>query len=430
MFIVGSRSPSQWLGGQVGISAQAFSEGNPLDRSIELGLILLTLGVLSARSFKWASFVERNLALTAFVFLALLSVCWSDFPFVAFKRWFRDLGSYLMVLVVLTDPHPLEAIRTLLRRLCFLLIPLSIVLVKYYPDIGNSYDPWSGLAMHSGVTTSKNMLGVACLISGLFFFWDTVMRWPERKQRRAKRIILVNGTLLAMTLWLLNQAHSTTSGVCLILGSLVIVAAQSKVFRRNPTLLKVLIPAFFCLYLILDFGFDMNGSMARAVGKDPTLTDRTKIWGAVLGMHTNPLVGTGYQSFWLGPRLDWFWRNAGLGHINEAHNGFLEVYLDLGIIGDTLLVVFLIASYRTICTRFSRSPSLSIFGLATWLAIVFYDMSEAGFGLGLLYSVFLLSAIAPPESAKSRIHVVSAFDSAGTTDQFPKLSLEFSSQRR
>ena len=85
----------------------------------------------------------------------------------------------------------------------------------------------------------------------------------------------------------------------------------------------------------------MNGSMAEAVGKDPTLTDRTKIWAFVLGMHTNPLVGTGYQSFWLGPRLEYFWQNSGLGHLNEAHNGYLEVYLELGLIGVSLLIGFL-----------------------------------------------------------------------------------------
>ena len=54
----------------------------------------------------------------------------------------------------------------------------------------------------------------------------------------------------------------------------------------------------------------MNGDLAGAVGKDPTLTDRTKIWAILLDMHTNPLLGTGYESFWLGPRLQRFWQNC------------------------------------------------------------------------------------------------------------------------
>jgi exopolysaccharide production protein ExoQ len=421
MVIVGSRNPSQWLDGQVGMSAQAFEEGNPLDRAISSALILLTIGILMSRSFKWGSFFARNLALVAFVVFALVSICWSDFPFVALKRWFRDLGNYLVILVVLSDPRPLEAVRVVLRRLSYFLVPLSILLIKYYSELGRHYSVWTGTVEYVGAATSKNMLGLVCMISGLYFFWDTVMRWPERKQRRTKQIILVNVAFIAMTLWLLNQAHSTTSSVCLFLGCLVIAAAHSKVFRRNPAFLKALIPASFCLYLILDFGLDMNGSMARAVGKDPTLTDRTKIWAFVLGMHTNPLVGTGYQSFWLGDRLQWFWQNSGLGHLNEAHNGYLEVYLELGLIGVALLIGFLVASYRTICRMLAMKSSLAVFGLAAWLALVFYNMSEAAFQNGLFWTAFLMGAITLPERAKKRARSVGTFDNAGASDRVPSL---------
>src|SRR4029077_1554222 len=123
---------------------------------------------------------------------ALVSVVWSDFPFIAFKRWFRDLGSYFVVLVVLSDPHPLEAVRTLLRRFCFLSIPLSVLLVKYYPYLAKSYGIWSGIPEYIGATTSKNMLGNVCMLSGFFFFWDTVTRWSRRKERRNKWIIRLN----------------------------------------------------------------------------------------------------------------------------------------------------------------------------------------------------------------------------------------------
>ena len=245
MFIVASRNPSQWFGGGVGMAAESLEEGNPLDRAITLAVIVLAVGILMSRSFNWGRFLARNMALTVFVSFALVSVLWSDFPLVAFKRWFRDLGNYLVILVVLSDPRPLEAVRTVLRRLSYLLIPLSVVLIKYYPGIGSTYDPWTGMAQYSGATTSKNMLGVACLVSGLFFFWDTVTRWPDRKQRRTKRILLVNVAFIAMTLWLLHFAHSTTSSVCLMLGCLVIAAAHTRYVKRRPTLLKVLVPACF-----------------------------------------------------------------------------------------------------------------------------------------------------------------------------------------
>src|SRR6266481_1431021 len=321
MFILGSRLPSQWLGLQVGPAAGAFEEGNPFDRAIFFILIFLAIGILMLRSFNWVSFFGRNFFLFAFLSFALVSVLWSDFPFVSFKRWFRDLGNYLVILVVVSDPNPLEAARTLLRRFCYLIVPLSILLIKYFPYLARQYEVWSGNAMYVGAATSKNMLGAVCLISGIFFFWDTVARWSDRKERRNKWIIRLNAAFVLMTLWLLNLSSSATSKVFLVIGCLVIIAAYSGVVRRHPALLKVSIPAVFCLYLTLAFGLGLNGQLAAQLGRDPTLTDRTIIWNTLLSLHTNSLIGTGYESFWLGPRLHRIWEVV--GGINEAHNGYL-----------------------------------------------------------------------------------------------------------
>ena len=430
MFIMGSRLPSQWLGVQVGSQAQAMEEGNPIDRTIFFGLILIALGILISRSFKWDAFFGRNLALMAFLLFALLSVVWSDFPFVALKRWFRDLGGYLMVLVVLSDPRPLDAVRTLFRRLAYLLIPLSIVLDKYFPALSRMFDPWTGIGMYVGATTGKNLLGLDALLCGLFFFWDTVTRWSDRKDPRTRRIIRVNVGFFAMSLWVLNTANSATCRVCMVLGCLVVVAAYSKFFRRHPGFLKVLIPSTFVLYLFLAYGLNLNGAMAGAVGKDPTLTDRTKIWAFLLGMHTNPLIGTGYESFWMGSRLEWFWDHAGVGHLTEAHNGYLEVYLNLGIIGLLLLVGFLIASYKKICRQLTTAPSLASLGLAVWSIMLFYDVTEAGFRSGLIWLAFLLVGLSVPGRAEDRVVGVAALASARKPKRFPQPRLETAGQRR
>jgi O-antigen ligase len=391
IFIVATRLPAQWLGGYAGQSAQALEDGNPIDRSVFLLLIVLAIVILTMRSFNWGSFVTQNLFLVAYLSFALLSMVWSDFPFISFKRWFRDLGNYFVIFVVLSDPHPLEAMRTLLRRLSYLSIPLSVMLIKYYPEIGAQYEVWTGLKMLVGATTSKNMLGVLCLVTGIFFFWDTVGRWVHRKEKRTRRIILVNLVFIGMILWLLNLANSATSRVCLALGCFVIWAVQSKWGKRHSTLVKVLIPACFCLYLILAFGFNLSGELASQVGRDPTLTDRTLIWNTVLSFHTNPLFGTGYESFWLGSRLDKVWSVA--GHVNEAHNGYLEVYLNLGLIGAALLIAFLIASYQHICKMVRLSDPLGSLNIALWTVMLFYKMTEAAFKSQLMWLVFLTASI-------------------------------------
>lgn len=294
IFIIGSRLPSTWIGGQ-GIAAEALEEGNGLDRSIYIALILMAIAVLIMRSFRWRELLWRNVALTAFLSFALLSVLWSDYPFIAFKRWFRDVGQYLTLLVALSDRDPLEALRAVFRRACYVLIPLCILLNKYYPEMGKQYDQWSGKAYFVGATTSKNMLGLLCLFSGLFFIWDSLARWADRKNRRTKQILLVNAAFIAMTVWLLSLADSATARVCLALGTMVLVAAHTRTFTRRPALLTLAIPTGFFIYQFLAFGLglDLNALLASAVGRDPTLTGRTHIWDVPPCHGHQP--GTGYR---------------------------------------------------------------------------------------------------------------------------------------
>ena len=415
MFIVGSRLPSQWIGGQVQQMADVLQEGNPLDRSVYFLLIFLAMGVLVSRSLNWSTLVTHNAVLIVFLAFTLMSFCWSDFPFIAFKRWFRDLGNYLVILVALSDVSSLDAVRTLLRRLCYLLVPLSVLLVKYYPEIGRQYDLWHGTAMYVGATTSKNMLGVLCLVSGVFFFWDTVTRWPDRRSRKTRLIIAVNCAFIAMTFWLLSLSNSATSRVCLLLGCIVILSANSKASQRHPGYIKALIPLCFCLYLVLAFGFGINAQVAGAVGRDPTLTDRTRIWTVLLGMDTNSFVGTGYESFWLGPRLQSIWRE--FRGLNEAHNGYLEVYLNLGIAGLFLLGMFLVASYRSICGKLTPLTAMGSLGLALWTILLFYNVTEAAFKSSLLWITFLMVAITVIGPNNGNLRSPSS-DTADTTEKF------------
>jgi exopolysaccharide production protein ExoQ len=397
VFFIASRLPSQWIGGSVGSAIQAFEEGDSLDRGVYIVLILLAIGILALRRIEWVRFFNSNLALAVFLFFALGSVFWSDSPFVALKRWARDLGSYLVILVVLSDPRPLEAVRTLLRRLSYVLISLSILLIKYYPALGMQYSYWTGGAMYIGPTTAKNILGVVCLVSGLYFFWDTVTRWSERKDPRTKRIIFVNVVFLLASVWLLKLADSATSRVCFAIGCLVIWVLHSHWGRRHQTFVKVMIPLSFVVYVILAFAFNINGSLAGHLGRDPTLTDRTVVWQILLSLHTNPAVGTGYESFWLGPRLQWLWQQGPTAGLNEAHNGYLELYLNLGAIGVLLLVAVILTGYRNITRKLELGSKLALLSMALWIVALFYNMTEAAFKWHLMWICFLLATIVLPE---------------------------------
>jgi len=421
LFFMASRQPTQWLGGQViapdeATMNSALEEGSPLNRTVLLVLFILGIAILVSRSFRWGDFFRRNWILTAYLLFALVSVLWSDFPLPAFKKWFRDLGNYVMVLVVISESLPMEALSTLLRRVGYLLIPLSVMMIKYFPDLAKQYDNWTGASSYCGATTSKNMLGILCLVCGIYFFWDTVVRWPHRKDKSQKRVILVNAVLTYLTWWLIIICNSATSRTCLIIAYLVILAAHSKVFRRRPKILSVAIPIIFLTYILLFFGMDLGESFAGAVGRT-SLSGRTEIWQLVLSEHTNPVLGTGYESFWMGPRLESIWSKGWA--INEAHNGYLEVYLNLGFIGVFLILLYMAAVYRNIFKKLRPFSSIGSLTLAIWTAFAFHNTTEADFRTGLMWFVFVLAALAVSGVEREKVSEEPALHRARVPERFP-----------
>jgi O-antigen ligase len=307
LFFMGSRLPSQWLGTGPMQVADAFAEGSPLDRLYFLVVMALAATALAFRQIHWSGLVARNAGVALFLVFALVSVVWSDFPYITFKRWVRDVGSYLIIVLVLSQSSPLDAIATVIRRTSYLLVFLSTVVIKYYTSLGVTYNPWSGAPEYMGATTSKNMLGAVCLIAGTFFFWDTLRRWPERKVPWTKPTLVVNIVLIAMTLWLLKLSSSATSAACLAIGCGVVILLRGKWATAHPRAATAMIPITLAAYIVFELAFDMSDAVAGFLGRDSTLTGRTGIWSTLLGMGTNPLVGVGYQSFWLGERLEAVW---------------------------------------------------------------------------------------------------------------------------
>ena len=206
-----TRLPSQWLEMTAGSVAQAMEEGNWLDRCVYGVIIFLAFYIVSTRSMSWRGLLAGNHILALLLLFTLLSMVWSDYPDISFKRWIRDLGSYLCALVILSDPRPLAALDAVIRRVCYVVVPLSVVLIKYYPELGVTYDQWTGVPAYQGATLDKNGLGGVCLVSGIFFVWDTVRRWPHRRDGLTTRTLLINGALIGMTLWLLWLSSSATS---------------------------------------------------------------------------------------------------------------------------------------------------------------------------------------------------------------------------
>ncbi len=390
--IICSRQVSEWLN-TFGLHAGAITleEGSPLDRCIYLGLIAAGTYVLSKRHVQVSEIIRQNQWLTIFFIYCFLAIFWSDFPFVAFKRWIKVLGHPIMALIVLTEPDPLEALTRLMKRCAYVIVPVSILFIKYYPELGRGFDHWTGAPSNNGITTNKNTLGVDCLILGFFFFWHLLQtRSLERGKLRRNELFLTGGFLLAIW-WLFSMAHSSTALVSFFVGVLVVLILGLRFVDKRFIGTYVVIGVL--ALLAAEWAFGIYASAIQLLGKDSTLTDRTLLWSELLKVKINPLFGAGFESFWLGDRFRNF-AESRWWQPNQAHNGYLETYLNLGVVGLILLIVLLIATFWKVRRELLTNFQFGRFRLGFLAAVVAYNWTEAAFkNISAIWFVFYIIAL-------------------------------------
>lgn len=393
-WILGSRAVSVWLSGGGAIpDANQMMDGTPTDAFVFLVLLGVGLATLARRGQRAVSVMTVNWPIVLYFLYCLMSVVWSDYPGVAIKRWIKATGDVVMALVVVTDPQPVAALRRLLSRLGFVLLPASILLIKYYPYLGRDYDAWSGQQHNNGVTADKNLLGLSTYLLTLGTLWQVLRLWNEPNQPDRSRQLVAQCILLGFGIWLLSIANSATSTACFTLSAILMLVTCLRRIKRRPAAVHALVITLVLLGgLIKLTGAD--AAVAQALGRNADLTGRaSNIWPFLIPMAPNALVGAGFESFWLGPRLEKVWNEFPNLYVNEAHNGYIEVYLNLGVIGASLIILILVHGYRHSVAAFRNDSNLASLMLAYVFSAAMYSYTEAGFRMLSLAWSFLLLAI-------------------------------------
>lgn len=402
LFVISSRPISFWLNVSPSYAVNAsaaYEEGSPVEQVVLTTLMVAALAVLFTRADRTGSLLRKNGVLIAYFLFCLVSISWSDFPVVAFKRWNKSaIGDVSMILVILTDARPLAALKRVFSRIGFLLFPLSELVIRYYPQIGRR--PTNSWTLEPvGLTQQKNSLGLDCLIWGVFFLWMFLSIYRERDDPSRRHRLFVYGTMIAIIVNLLSLCNSTTSIVGLACSAAVVWVATRP--ARKATFVHVAVLAVLGITTIVLF---FNPDMVEALGKSSTLSGRTEVWDLVLSRHTNPWIGTGFESFWLGPRLEFMFTAIPNLPINEAHNGYLEVYINLGWAGVCFIVALILAAYKRVILRWRQNPRTASLFLGFLLCTLFNAYTENAFRIMTpSWSVFLLviMAASQPELFRS-----------------------------
>jgi O-antigen ligase len=192
---------------------------------------------------------------------------------------------------------------------------------------GSNAGSWQGVFAH------KNDLGRFIVLAAV------VSTFAAARRRWAPLVLLPALALLVLS-------ESATSAVTLVVLLLVIPVLRLLQRRRSATL-PLLVAAAVLLGAGVAVAVLSNATdIIVRLGKDLTLTGRTEVWADVWTLIQERMwLGYGYNAFWLG--LDgpsaYIWARHGW-RPNHAHNGFLDLWLELGLIGVALVVTHVVVN--------------------------------------------------------------------------------------
>jgi exopolysaccharide production protein ExoQ len=329
----------------------------------------------------------------AFMAWGILSLAWSDNPQLTVRRTAglvctTALGFFLGMRFEL---------RVFLKMLAWtfaIVMFASVVTVVLFPSLGIMAD----LDGHGwrGVYTQKNELA---RMVGLALVVFTCLLWESRRNR------LVYVVPLALGFGLIVLSRSMTG---LIVTTLTLFFGFYRRLRLRPAQSM----ALFTIVLFFGFGvtvFLQNhmDPVFALIGRDSTLTGRTALWrlGTAAALK-RPLLGAGWDVFWAGPEGDTIRSLVGW-EAPHAHNAFIDMTLNVGLIGLAIFLVALFDCFRR-AVRYSQEPGrpFSLWPLLfySYMFLYFFTESTPVDRHSLIYILYCATSVSM--NVASRVEVV------------------------
>ncbi|MCJ8054776.1 O-antigen ligase family protein [Shinella curvata] len=303
----------------------------------------------------------------AFALFACLSVFWSQAPGVTARAGVQYLSHVVCALIAMRVVDT----RTLVRGG---LIGTGLVLLYSMAFGVYHLDPLDGTYSFVGAFASKNQLGFYASLAVLFAFAALFLG----VERGLWKLAAVGGVLVALYCLKASQSATSVLTTVAIAGLCLALRALERLVPRHRKMLFVALCVLTVLIVIAGAyggGYEM---VLGAFGKDATLTGRTYLWQQ--GVETAgeaPLVGIGYQAFWvqgfaLAEKLwaDFFISTRGGFHF---HNTFIAATVETGLIGclllTTVLIVTLGGHLGRLLSAARDEEALVLFTVAALLAV-------------------------------------------------------------
>ena len=344
--------------------------------------------------------------LAAYLLLAGVSALWAFSSESTILRFVRQLFTVASVVL----PAIVAYRRPDLLRVAFVCFAIGTTL-NFYFVFQNPVEQVMDLNGYSGYFFGKNYLGQLTAIAFILAIYE----FSQRGLRRLVGVI-IGITAITLLVWSNSKTAFALAVLMPFVASFVLLAQRWT--NLSPALLLFsLVVGYFVMTNFL--GITANRISYEIYG-DPTFTGRTIIWDFVdEQISRRPLLGWGYQSFWLvGPHAPSVVEAPGWVRVMpNAHNGFRDVMVELGYAGLAILLCFIFATLHIIGRIASRDLARGWTLLTLALFVISYNFLESLWfrGYEFLWIVFLIvaaetvrdqrRAMAAPDAARQSPHL-------------------------
>ncbi len=330
------------------------------------------LAVVLALRFCGLAGLRRHLLLLAFLGFAVLSCLWSAEPGTTVFRVAGFVGTSA-VGWYLGERFEVREQAFIVWATAAVGALASLVALAVWPDLAQATN---GVANRwSGVYVNRNLLGIVMAFGFLSL--------PFVLRRQRPWIWPVTLGMALIELHLFRHSGSRTGVVAVVASAgviafvgLVRVLCSRGVTARGGAVLTGAAAAVSAYVLHHNWQ-----SIVGRLGRDITLTRRTEMWA--IDRHflaQRPWAGWGFEAIWTHPPAVEEALTAFRSDPLQAHNGYLEILLGVGVIGFALFVAYLaVTAWRAFACAWNQRGLDSLWPLALVAFVLVTNFSESFF---------------------------------------------------
>lgn len=357
-----------------GTDADALGDSNTATMLSALAIYSVAFFLLMRRPIAMVDTARDDLLLLAMFLLPVASVVWSVDKSVSFRRVVALVMTGVYCIYIARRLSPRDFLRYLLLAL-FLggIMSLAYTVIDPRDAIEHSAvntGSWKGVYGHKAILGRIAALAVTVSVYVRpRHVWEGPMRWAT----------------IAMFIFLSVESQSRASWLMMLggIGFMVLIAIVRN--RRLSSGIKLTV-AVLCGLAFVGLVATSWDYLLADVGRDATYSGRTTLWTgaiAVANAH-HPILGAGYRAFWTATGAagvrdyiqDWFRVPS------HGHNGYLDVWLELGYAGVALFAVFLVAMIVRLTRRILREPAEPVWAA---FAIFFFVFILNNFSISVAF---------------------------------------------